>query len=320
MPTPPPPLVLIHGDEGLLVDRAVADIVARARRVEPEVERREAAAAGMDSGDFAELTAPSLFAEPRLVILRDTQDAAKPLADELVEYTRNPVDGVTLVVHHSGGARNKAVADAMRRAKAEAHEAPKVTKAAQRVEFALRELKRAGGTTTGDAAAALVDAVGSDLRELATAASQLVADTGGLVDESAVRRYHRGRAEVKGFAVADKVMAGDLAGALEALRWASAVGEPLVLVADALADGVRTVAKVRAARPGNSYAMAGELGMPAWKIDKARGTARGWSEAALTRATALVAALNADVKGQAVDPDYATERAVIDLVRARRLT
>ena len=83
-----------------------------------------------------------------------------------------------------------------------------------------------------------------------------MADTGGTVDETAVRRYHRGRAEVTGFTVSDAVMAGDLPGALEALRWASSVGVAPVLIADALADGVRTVAKVSGAR-GRQLLLAG---------------------------------------------------------------
>ena len=120
----------------------------------------------------------------------------------------------------------------------------KITKPAERIDFVRSEIRRAGGTTTPDAVAALVDAVGSDLRELASAASQLVADTGGMVDENAVRRYHRGRADVTGFTVSDAAMAGDLPAALESLRWAVGVGVAPVLIADALADGVRTVAKV----------------------------------------------------------------------------
>ena len=153
----------------------------------------------------------------------------------------------------------------------------KITKPAERVDFVRSEIRRAGGTTTPDAVAALVDAVGSDLRELASAASQLVADTGGMVDETAVRRYHRGRAEVTGFTVSDAAMAGDLPGALESLRWAFGVGVAPVLIADALADGVRTVAKVSGARGGNSYALASQLGMPPWKVDRARSAGRGWS-------------------------------------------
>ncbi|WP_255498105.1 DNA polymerase III subunit delta [Nakamurella sp. PAMC28650] len=313
------PLLLVLGDEPLLVDRAVAGAVSAARRVDPDVERREAAAASLSPLEFSDLVAPSLFAEPRVVVIRQAHEASKELVAAVVDYARDPVEGVVLVVQHLGGARNKALADALRKAGAAVLTCNKITKPAERIEFVRHEIRSAGGTTTPDAVAALVDAVGSDLRELAAAAGQLVADTGGMVDESAVRRYHRGRAEVNGFAVADLAVAGDVPSALEALRWAMGVGVAHVLVADALADGIRTVAKVSGARPGNGYALSGELGMPPWKIDRARTAARYWSEPGLARAMEVVADLNGAVKGLAADADYALEKAVIDLSRARRL-
>jgi len=57
-----------------------------------------------------------------------------------------------------------------------------------------------------DTVTAVLDAVGSDIRELAAVCSQLVADTDGQVDATAVRRYHSGKAEVKGFDIADKAV------------------------------------------------------------------------------------------------------------------
>jgi DNA polymerase-3 subunit delta len=313
-----PPLVLVTGDEMLLVDRAVSRATAAARRAEPGVERRDAVAIGLAPGEFWDLVAPSLFAEPRLVVIRGAQEAAKDLATALTSYCSDQVDGVTLLVHHAGGARNKALVDTMTKAGATVVVCNKITKPAERIDFVRSEIRRAGGATTPDAVAALIDAVGSDLRELASAASQLVADTNGMVDESAVHRYHRGRAEVTGFAISDAAMAGDLPTALESLRWAFGVGVAPVLIADALADGVRTVAKVSGARVGNSYALAAELGMQPWKIDKARKTARAWSSAGLAAGTAVVSELNASVKGAAADPEYALEKAVIDLVDARK--
>ena len=113
-------------------------------------------------------------------------------------------------------------------------------------------------------------------------------------------------------------MAGDLPGALESLRWAFGVGVAPVLIADALAEGVRTVAKVAGARGGNSYALASQLGMPPWKVDRARTAGRGWTVNGLAAGVAVVADLNASVKGAAADPEFALEKAVIDLVRARR--
>ncbi len=312
-------LVLVLGEEELLVDRAVAGAVRAARKQDPEVERRESPAGGLSPMEFADLVAPSLFAEPRVVVVRQAQESSKELVAAITQYAGDPVEGVMLVVQHSGAARNKALADAVRKAGAAVMTCSKLTRPAERIDFVRHEIRAARGTTTPEAVAALVEAVGSDLRELAAAASQLVADTGGLVDESAVRRYHHGKAETNGFAIADLAMAGDVPGSLEALRWATAMGYPMVLVADALADGVRTAAKVHGARAGSSYSLAAELGMPPWKIDKARTVARQWAEAGLSRAMAVVADLNGDVKGQAVDADYAVEKAILDLYAARRL-
>ena len=312
------PLTLVTGDESLLVDRAIARAVATARRIDPGVERRDGTGAGLTVGEFSDLVAPSLFAEPRVVVIRGAHEASKELAGELAAYVKDPVDGVWLVLHHPGGARNKAIADALTKAGADVVTCSRITKLNERIDFVRAEIRRAGGRTNPTAVTALVEAIGSDLRELASAADQLVADTGGTVDEKAVRRYHTGRAEVSGFTVSDATMSGDLAAALESLRWALGVGVAPVLIADALADGVRTVARVSSVRGGNSYAMASELGMPPWKIDRARGMARGWTPAGLAGGMAIVAQLNAAVKGVAADAEYALERAVMDLIRARR--
>ncbi|MGH2667982.1 MAG: DNA polymerase III subunit delta, partial [bacterium] len=111
---------------------------------------------------------------------------------------------------------------------------------------------------------------------------------------------------------------GDVPGALEALRWAMHLGVPHVLVADALADAVRTVARVVGAGRADPFRLAGELGMPAWKVKKALAQSRGWKPAGLVEAMRAVAEVNADVKGVAADADYALERAVLRLAKAHR--
>jgi DNA polymerase-3 subunit delta len=315
----PIPLRLIVGDEELLVERAVAGALASARAADPDTELRRVPAASLTRSELAELVSPSLFAEGRVVVLDAAQDANKDVAAAITDYVRQPVDGVSLVVLHAGGAKGKALADALRSAGAEVTDCARVTRYDERVDFVKAEVRRAGGRITQDGVRVFIDAVGNDLRELASAAAQLVADTAGSVDETAVRRYHRGRAEVTGFAVAEKAVTGDRAGALEALRWAELVGVPAVLVADALADAVRTVAKVGAAGRGDPYRMAGSLGMPPWKVRKAQAQARGWRPAGVARAMAAVAEVNADVKGAAADANYALERAVLRVVRAREV-
>ncbi|HZZ49000.1 MAG TPA: DNA polymerase III subunit delta [Pseudonocardia sp.] len=314
------PLRLIIGDEELLVERAVAAALASARAYDPDAELRRTPVTALTRAELSELISPSLFAEGRVLVLENAQDAGKEIASAITDYIKDPADGVTLVVVHAGGAKGKALAEAVRTAGAEVTSCAKITKYDDRVDFVRTEIRQAGGKINADGIRALLDAVGNDLRELASAAGQLVADTGGTVDEQAVRRYHRGRAEVTGFAVAEKAVTGDLAGALEALRWAQLLGVPSVLIADALADAVRTVAKVGAAGRGDPFRMAGSLGMPPWKIRKAQAQARGWRPAGIARAMIVVAEVNADVKGVAADADYALEHAVHRVVAAKSVS
>lgn len=313
----PRPLHLILGEEELLVQRAVQGTVDAARLADPEAELRSPRAADLAPGELAELVSPSLFAQRRVVVLQAAHEAGKDLTEEILDYARTPVEGIVLVVVHAGANRGKALADGLRKAGAAVTECPRITRFEDRAAFVRDEVRRAGGRITGDAVAALLDAVGSELRELAAAAGQLATDM-GTVDETAVRRYHRGRAEVTGFSVAEKVMTGDRAAAVETLRWAMQLGVPHVLVADALADAVRTVARVSAAGRGDPYRLASQLQLPPWKVKKAMAQSRGWQPASLAEAMQVVAGVNADVKGVAADAEYALERAVLALCAARR--
>ncbi|MEE2057727.1 DNA polymerase III subunit delta [Rhodococcus artemisiae] len=311
------PLHLVLGDEELLVDRAVSTIIADVRTRSGAgnnlpVSRLRAGDAGVP--ELAELLSPSLFAEDRVVILESAADAGKDAAALILDAAAAPPDGVTVVILHTGGGRTKAMVGALRKCGAEEHACQAPDKAGERAKwvraFVHEEFQAAGVRVAGDVEQLVIDAVGSDLRELAAACSQLIADTGGKIDANAVRRYYSGRAEVTGFDVAEKAVAGDLAGAMEALRWAMHRGVPHVLLADALADAVHTIAKVGSAGRGDPFSMASGLGMPPWKVKKAQGQARRWAPESVGIALGVVAALNADVKGAAADSDYAVESAV----------
>ena len=311
-------LRLVIGDEELLVARGVTAAIAAARATEPEAVAQEFAANETTAGDLMAAVSPSLFGGMRVVVIRDGQDAKKDLAAALLGYAASPESDVLLVVTHAGGAKGKALADGLRQAGAAVTNAAKITKHRDRVDFVRDEIRRLGGKCGEDAAEALLAAVGNDLREVAAACSQLVADTDGRVDRARVARYYRGRAEVSGFTVAEAAVVGDLPGALEALRWALHVGVDPVPIADALADGIRTISRVASAgRGGNSYQLASSLGMPAWKVDKAQKWARGWTSENLVAAMKVAAECNAAVKGGADDRGYALERAVFAVVAAR---
>ncbi|MEU8389104.1 DNA polymerase III subunit delta [Micromonospora sp. NPDC048842] len=312
------PILLVLGDEELLATRAVTEAVAKVRSVDPEVDVREYQASALTVGEIAEMLSPSLFGGRRLLILRSGQDARKDLVAALLAYAKNPDPEVQLLVLHLGGAKGKAFADGLRAAGATVVPAAKLKGHRDRVAFVRDEIRRAGGKCTDDAAEALIAAVGNDLRELAAACSQLVADTDGRISAETVSRYYRGRVEVTGFTVADATMVGDVPAALEALRWALHVGVDPVPIADALADGVRTVARVASAGRGSAYQLASSLGMPAWKIERAQRQGRGWTPEGLVRAMQVAAECNAAVKGGSDDRAYALERAVFSVAAARQ--
>ncbi|HPX36371.1 MAG TPA: DNA polymerase III subunit delta [Mycobacterium sp.] len=310
-----PGLHLVLGDEDLLVERAIDEILRTVRdsagAADVPVSRLKAGQ--VSTNELAELLSPSLFADEQVVILEDADEVGKDAAEVILPAAADLPTGTVLVVAHSGGGGKspsaKTLPKQLRDLGATEHPAAKLTKAAERTAFVRAEFRGLKVKVDDDTVSTLLEAVGSDLRELASVCSQLVADTGGVVNVAAVHRYYIGKAEVTGFDIADKAVAGDIAGATEALRWAMASGVPHVLLADALAEAVHGIARI-GPLSGDPYRLASELRMPGWKVQKAQKQARGWSRGDVATAIRLVAALNADVKGVAADADYALEKAV----------
>ncbi|MGW5073854.1 DNA polymerase III subunit delta [Rhodococcus sp. NPDC004095] len=308
----PAQLHLVLGDEEFLVARAVSAIVAEVRAASDNPQ--DVPVSRLRTGDtspaeLAELLSPSLFAEDKVIVLEAAAEAGKDAVTLVLDAAAAPPDGFTIVVLHSGGGRAKAMVGALQKSGAQVHECAKL-KPTERADFVRSEFRAAGVRVSPEVIETVLDAVGSDLRELAAACSQLAADTGGKIDAAAVQRYYSGKAEVSGFDVAELAVAGDRSGALEALRWAMLRGVPHVLLADALADAVHTIARVDSAGRGDPFRMASGLGMAPWKVKKAQAQARGWRPETLGSALEVVAQLNADVKGAAADADYAVEYAV----------
>jgi DNA polymerase-3 subunit delta len=321
----PAHVTVIVGDEELLVDRAVSAAVAFASRAgSPEAAADEAAdvhhvaAAGLSAGELSNLTAPSLFGGDCVVVIRSVQDAGKELSAELIRLAKSPAPEVFLIVTHAGGAKNKAVLGELMSAGARRVDCPSIKRFSDRMDFLRGEFRQAGRKADDAGLRALLDAVGNDLRDLAAACSQLTADTTGVVNQAVVSRYYQGRAEATGFSVADKACEGSLADALEQLRWALATGTSPVLITSALATGLRTLGLVGSVGRGlSANALAGDLGMPPWRIDKARQQLRGWTSAGLARAHAAVAEADVQVKGEGASAGYALERAITTIVACR---
>ena len=311
-------VTVVVGEEELLVERAIAAVIALARAADADTDVRELPAGSLEVGQLAELTSPSLFGERRVLVLRDAEQLPKEVVDEVTVVMRDAADDIGVVLVHKGGARGKPLLDAAVAAGARRVECARLTRPGERVEFVRAEFRIAGRPISDAGARALIEAVGNDLRELAAACAQLGTDTDGPIDTELIGRYYRGRAEANGFAVSDRALEGRLGEALEQLRWALAVGTAPVLITSALAQGIRALAKVASAPRGlNGAELARVLEMPPWKIDRVKGQLRGWTPTGVAAAVTAIALADEQVKGGGADPGYALEKAVLAIVAAR---
>lgn len=303
-------LILLSGGEAVLAERAISDFIA----ARPEAEVNSLDASEIEVGAITDALSPSLFGRDRIVVLKELQDLDSDCADELLAYVESPEEDVDLLLWHKGGVKGKAVLDKIKKAKPTIIECETIKKDGDKADFVRQEFKRLGRKVSTDAVQALIDALGSDLRELNSAISQLSSDViaGKMIDADDVDKYQQGRVETSGFDVADAAMERQQAAALIALRNALDTGTDPVMIVSALASNLRAVGKVSGISRGvRSYDVAGELGMAPWQIDKARRTLAHWTPETLTRAVIAVAQADADIKGAAADPIHALERAII---------
>ena len=311
-------LYLLLGSEGALADRALAKLNAELR--EEKCEITTIAAPDAILGDISDALAPSLFSERRALIIKDLQDLPEESREEITRYLDAPDELTTLIFIHKGGVKGKALLDAIKKVKPEIISCEPMKKEAEKEEFVKSLFLDSGRKATAGAIAALVGALGSDMRELQAAVSQICLDAqvGKTIDEAIVDKFHQGRIETTGFDVADATLDGNLPGALVALRSALETGTDPVMITSAIASNLRSLAKVSGVNRGTkSFEVAGELGMAPWQIDKARRQLTGWSPRSIAKAVQAIALADAQVKGASSDPIFALEKALATITQVR---
>ncbi|WP_245627223.1 DNA polymerase III subunit delta [Kribbia dieselivorans] len=323
VPRQVPPLVLIAGPEAVLAERALAQVIADVKVSSPEVEVLHQYTESYEPGAIAVATSPSLFGEETLLVVHDLDEAPEAMQTDLLEYLGAPEPDVTLVVMHKSGNRGKKVLDTLKKGKALRLGAPAMKSDRDKTDFATNEFRRLRRKATAGAVAALVQAVGKDPRELASACQQLVDDTTGVIDDEVVMRYHGGKVEATGFQVAEAAIAGQADEALRLWRHAAALGESPVPILAVLALQLRQLAKVGAAGRGRSADVARALKMAPWQVDKARRALQGWDGGGIGRSIQAVAQADFEVKGGGLgaggrrEPAYVLERCILEIVAER---
>src|SRR5690625_255473 len=304
------PITLLKGSEGYFVDAATARLRELATQRDPGVEIISVDASTYEPQMLRVWTSPSLFDERRHIVVDALESANDAFLTDMIEYIEHAGEdhGTTFVLRHQRGTRGKKLLDLIAKKKFPVIPCEPLTREADKVNFAAGLFREAKREASPEAVRALVEATGSDLRELAAACRQLLADTTGRITPEVVATYYGGRVEATGFRVADAAVAGDRAGAVTLLRHALATGLDPVPIVAVLAMKLRTLALV-----SGGY----DKGLAPWQRERARRELRGWSGSGLAAAIAAVADADAAVKGASREPAFAVERAVLTAAAAR---
>jgi DNA polymerase-3 subunit delta len=299
------PVLLISGPEDFLASRVIRALKDKLRVSDPLIEISELDAGEYTPGSIYNLVAPSLFNEPRLLIIRGVERCTDALIEDGVTYLNEITPESTVVFYHSSGVRGKRLLEALRASDQVTEvSVEKITKDAERVAFVNAEFATAGKKVTNAAVRDLCNAFTDDLAELASACSQLMQDIAETIDEKVVDRYYSGRMQTNSFTVIDAALAGNAGEALKLFRHAMGSGADLVPMVSAVAAKIRVMAKVYQ----NRSVTLGQVGGQAWQLDKARREVASWSEDGLANVIQEVAVCDAASKGAERDADFAMER------------
>lgn len=302
------PLILVSGSEGYLASRSIAQLKATSRSLHSNLEVLEVREGEYSPGLLLTLAAPSLFSEPRLIII---VGASEGLLEDIQQYLALEVPDCTLVLRlpNSVGHNGKVKTGLSKLALNVLCE--ELKKDSDRAAFVQAEFKSFGIAIDAQASKALLSAFSSDLGELGAACSQLAASGKSKIDLELVERTFQGRVETNAFKIADAALSGDASEAIRLYRHGFATGIDNVALTAALAMRVRTLAKLF----NNMNSQSAALGMAPWQLDKARRELRNFDEQSLIDLVELVAQTDADVKGASREPGYSVERLIMAMAR-----
>lgn len=304
----PAPIVFISGPENHTADTAIRSIRDQLRKKYPILEVHDIDAAGYQAGELLGLASPSLFAEPRLIIIRGVERCTDAIITDGLEYFANPADDTYVIFRHNGSSvRGKKLTDALKASDTVVEILnPEIKYDNQRTQFVQAEFAAAKRPISPGAVRDLVNAFSENLGELASACEQIQLDEDPTITEETVDRYYGGRIEANGLKVADLAFTGTPAQAIGVLRHSLASGVQAPPLLGAIASKIRAIAKLHANRSASAQA----LGMNPYAADQIRKLVPAWNEEGIANVLLQLAATDHATKGGERDPEYALERLI----------
>ena len=254
---------------------------------------------------------PSLLGGRRLVVVRDAEGFKKEQVETIGAYIESPSTSSVLVLIASS--RSKLEAAVKKVGTQITLDAPK----GRRLASWVREKARDHELVLDDRAAwAMIDTVGTELRDLDVALEQLRAAMGADTRATAahVNRLFRRVADERIFAFTDAVGERRLQQAMTALRKLLDQGEEPLVLFGSLAGHIRRLLRIRRHVDQGTRAVADLLGMPEWRAERMLKQARSYREEELASAMQILSVTDIEMKGEFPSPEIALEKAVVQIV------
>jgi DNA polymerase-3 subunit delta len=233
------PVFLLWGQDAFLLREAAFEALG-------DVQPREVDGASWVGGETADLATPSLFGEPRALLISNAKALPADAIRELSAYLEAPDPGAPLVLSAMVGDRAKAPAALVKLVQP----VGTVTEVkVQRKELPVWLARRARAKAVDlapDGATALVETLGEEPGALEQAIDQLAAAfPGERLTAALVARQFRGLGEQHVWDLCDMAFAKDLPGAMRSLRTLLEGGDAGLLILGGISSRLRDLVRVR---------------------------------------------------------------------------
>jgi DNA polymerase-3 subunit delta len=301
-----PPVTLLWGEDAYLVREAALQLLGEARADEVD-------AGQWEGGELQDLATPSLFGEPRALVVNDARSLRKETLDQLARYLQAPDPDATLILCCIVAERGR-VPVALQKLVEQVGDVRRIEVGKKEIEpWVVAKAKERGVDLAIPGARALVGALGPEPGQLVAALDQLAgAFPGGRIGPREVASQFRGLGEQKTWDLCDRAFAKDLPGAMRSLRSIEEGGDEAIMVLGGISARVRDLLRVRSLperMPPGEVAKAAGLRFD-WQARRYRQQARNFTVQDLValhdRITEADRALKSGATGDVVMPTLVT--------------
>jgi DNA polymerase-3 subunit delta len=234
------PVHLLWGEDAFLLREAALELLG-------DLRPREVAAPEWQGGELQDLATPSLFGEPRALMVTDAKSLTKEAVSELAAYLEAPDPDAALVICVRTAERGKPPASLLKLVQP-VGQIRQIQVARKELEgWLVRRARSMDVDLTPQAARALVESIGEETGSLAAALDQLAAAFAGQkLTPDLVHGQFRGLGEQKTWDLCDRAFGKDLPAAIRSLRAIEAGGDDPLKVLGGIVSRLRDLIRVRA--------------------------------------------------------------------------